>query len=316
MMTRPLVSLVTVFWNGADDVARFLDAIAVARTRLPFGIEVVAVDNASTDGTADALAARDPSVVLIRNARNVGFAPACNQALEAARGRFLLLLNPDCEADADAIAGMVRYLARHRRVGAVGCALLHGDGLPQNSWHHDPSWWSYWGSHSLLSPALLRVTKRLHRALGRNGHPRRVDWLMGACLMVPRAVYERIGGLDAAYFMYSEDADWCRRIRDAGFAVVHLPRWSMVHHHGTSARRRPEFAFRRLYRSMLMYANKHLGVAGARALRAAILADMALRRPIYTLTGNAARLESVRLVMRAYRSNRPTLIVEPDAEPC
>lgn len=133
MSARPLLTVVTVFWNGAEDAVRFFAAIHEASERLPFRVETIAVDNASSDGTADLIAQRFPWVRLIRNAENVGFAPACNQGLEVARGRLLLLLNPDCEADAEALAGMCRYLLAHPRAGAAGCALLHGDGLPQNS---------------------------------------------------------------------------------------------------------------------------------------------------------------------------------------
>lgn len=307
MTQRPLLSIVTVFWNGAADAERFFRAIEEASARLPFGIETIAVDNASGDGTADLVADRFPWVRLIRNTENVGFAPACNQGLEVAAGRFFLLLNPDCEADAAALAGMARHLMRHPRTGAVGCTLLHGDGLPQNSWHDEPSWRGYWAGHSLASPLLLAITKRLHGLLGRDCRPRRVDWLMGACMMVPRTVWQEVGGLDPAYFMYSEDADWCRRIRDAGYAVLHLPRWSLVHHHGTSARRRPEFTFRRLYRSLLMYGRKHHGSAGLAALRGAVIADMMLRLPIYALQGDGARLESARLVIRMFAANDPAL---------
>ncbi|MBI5153881.1 glycosyltransferase family 2 protein, partial [Candidatus Poribacteria bacterium] len=115
------------------------------------------------------------------------------------------------------------------------------------------------------------------------------------------------------YFMYSEDADLCRRIRNAGYDVYHLPRWQVLHRHGTSARRRPEFAFRRLYRSMLIYTRKHLPGWSGRALRAAVLLDMALRLPVYLLNGNGERLSSLRRVLAMYSANDPTLF--PDEAP-
>lgn len=305
MARRPVLSIVTVFWNGLEDVDGFFGSIAEAKRRLPFPVETIAIDNASTDGTPEAIESRHDWVRLVRNGENLGFAPACNQGIDIARGDYVLLLNPDCEAGAEALAGMVRFLRRHPQAGAVGCALLHADGLPQHSWHHEPSWWSYWGTHSMFSPAVVRLGKLIYPLGSRDSRPFRVDWLMGACLMVPRRVIEEIGGLDPDYFMYSEDADWCRRIWEAGFEVVHLPRLSVIHHQGTSARRRPEFTFRRLYRSLLMYARKHLtGFAGT-ALRGAVLADLALRIPIYTLHGNRDRLESLRQVFSMYWNNNP-----------
>lgn len=299
-----LLSIVTVFWNGREDVARFFGAIENARAGLDFPIEVIAIDNASADDTADEIERLGHEwTTLVRNARNEGFALGCNQGLERARGDYLLLLNPDCEANAQALSEMRRFLDRNARCGAVGCALLHDDGLPQNSYHHEPSWWSYWGTHSLVSPLALRLRKALYRMVRVRRRPHRVGWLMGACLMMPRAVYERVGGLDPEYFMYSEDADWCRRVRDAGLEVVHLPRVSVLHRHGTSARRRPEFAFRRLYRSLLLYVNKHLPGPRGVLLRAAVVVDMLLRLPVHALSGNTRRLESVRLVLKAYVRN-------------
>ena len=302
---RPLVSVLTVFWNGADEIDRFFRAIDRCRARLPFELEMIAVDNASEDGTADLITERFPWARLIRNDENVGFAPACNQALEASRGRMALLLNPDCEADPEAVAGMARFLKSRKSVGAVGCLLLHGDGLPQDSFHREPGAWSYWGTHALVSPPLLKLRKLGHRFFGASTRPRKVAWLMGAAMMVRRDVFRRVGGMDPEYFMYSEDADWCRRIREAGFSVVHLPQFQITHHHGTSARRRPEFTFRRLYRSLLMYSCKHHQGWRHLSLRGAVLLDMVLRVPIYALTGNFQRLKSAGLVMGMYAQGNP-----------
>lgn len=307
---KPLLSVVVVFWNGADDVGPFFRALDRAAKELPFGVEIVAVDNASSDGTADTIARRFPHATLIRNGANEGFAAACNQGLAAARGAYLLLLNPDCEATADALKAMVRLLKRRPDVGAVGCTLLHEDGLPQHSWHREPSALTYWGTHSLLSPLCLRARKALFGDRTRT-RPFAVDWLMGACVMVPRSAYERVGGMEASWFMYCEDTDWCRRIRDAGLRVVHDPRHAIVHRHGTSARRLPEFAFRRLYRSLLLYTNKHHGAVGRAALRWAVIADLLARKPVYRLTGNADRLKSVDAVTRMYLRNDPRLVDDP-----
>ncbi len=304
--SRPRLSIVTVFWNSADDLEPFFGAIERAAAALPFSIEIVAIDNASSDGTPDLVANRASSVPvrLIRNDGNAGFAAACNQGLEQARGEFLLLLNPDCEAGAEALAGMVRLLERHPRIGVAGCRLLHEDGLPQHSWHAEPSALSYWATHSLVSPLCLRVRKLLHR-YERRPRPFHTGWLMGACMMTRRDAYRDVGGLDPEYFMYSEDMDWCRRMRDAGLHVVHDPRVSLVHRHGTSAWRLPEFAFRRLYRSLLMYTKKHHGPLRNISLRAAVVLDMCLRLPVYVATGNARRIESVRAVVGIFLSNRP-----------
>jgi GT2 family glycosyltransferase len=239
-------------------------------------------------------------VRLIRNSENRLFAPACNQGLEAARGEFLLLLNPDCEARATVLGAMVDFLRANPRTGALGVALVGTDGKPQLSAYTEPGWLTYWTSHSLLSGPFsrrkLRAAARL--AKGQRQASRRVDWIIGACLMVPRGVYQAVGALDPEYGMYSEDVDWCRRIRKAGRPVVQIPTMTMVHHQGSSSRRRPEFAFRRLYRSMLRYTLKHHGAIESRLLRASVLLDMALRVPIHACQLDRARLRSVLWVMR------------------
>lgn len=312
-MTRraPELSVVTVFWNGADDVPAYLRALESARAALPFAVELVAVDNASSDGTADLVEELAPWARVVRNPVNEGFAGGCNSGLAAAGGRFVLLLNPDCEATGPALESMVRFLRRHRRAGAVGCTLVHADGLPQYSYHSEPSWLNYWRTHSLVSGLCLAATKWAHRAgVARASRPLAVDWLMGACLMTRREVVEQVGALDAGYFMYSEDADWCRRMRDAGWRVVYLPGVGMVHHQGSTSRRRPEFTFRRLYRSMLLYVGKHRPGVPALAFRAAVVLDLALRIPIYRIHGDSERLESVRRVIAMMRANDPDLFPE------
>ncbi len=279
------LSVVTVTWNSGDKIAPYLESLARARAAAAFPIEVIVVDNASSDGTADLIARQAPWVVLVRSGDNLGFAEGCNLGVARATGDLILLLNPDCEANASALAAMVEWLRDNPRTGAVGCLLLRADGLPQRSAHAEPSPLSFLFSNSMLSP-LLEWPEKAAAARGRRDTaPRPCDWLMGSCIMTRREVWEAVGGLDPAYFMYCEDADWCRRVRIAGWTIVHLPGAVMVHRHQESARRAPEFTFRRLYRSLVLYARKHMSEPQRRRFLAAMRLDLRLRIPAYHVQG-------------------------------
>jgi len=314
------LSTITVAWNSGETLRPFLRALERARAEAPFPIEVIIVDNASADGTADRIASEAPWVRLIRNDANLGFAEACNQGLAAAGSEMLLLLNPDCIANARALEGMVKFLEGHERVGATGCLLMHDDGLPQRSAHDEPSPRAFLFSNSLVSPMLEIPGKLRHRVLPPSRKPRRCAWLMGSALMVRRGVFEKVGGLEASYFMYCEDTDWCRRIREAGWQVVHLPGVAMTHSHKGSARRAAEFTFRRLFRSLLLYANRHMTPRERDRYCRALVLDLKLRQPLYRLLGllrpgrqgdYAARIESCRRLIKIVESRNPDLFEDP-----
>lgn len=319
---RPHLSIVSVAWNHADEIGEFLSATAAAIAQAGLRAEIIIVDNASRDGTADLIEQRFPGVLLIRNARNRGFAEGSNQGLAAATGRHLLLLNPDARPNGPALRALVRFLDRHPSVGAVGCALLHHDRMPQQSAFPRLSPCSYILNHSMIYPLFEEARKRLWRLGLRRRRPYRTGWLQGSCLAVPRRVYTDLGGLDPSYFIYCEDADWCERIRVAGHAVVHLPNIAMSHRQKGSVRRAPEFCFRRVYRSLLHFANLHRRGIEHAAFRAVMTADMAARLPAYALLAAlrpsrraalAERRASVRLLLRVLRNGDPDFL--PDAPP-
>ncbi len=318
--TEPFLSVVTVTWNSGDKISPYLESLGGALAACNFPIEVIIVDNASGDGTPDKVAREAPWVVLLRNSSNAGFAEGCNLGMSRARGRYLLLLNPDCEANPGALASMVDWLRDNPRTGAVGCMLLRSDGRPQRSAHSDPSAWSFVFSNSMLSPLLEWPSKLAAKFAGAARRPRRCDWLMGSCIMTRREVWERIGGLDAEYFMYCEDADWCRRVREAGFEVVHLPAVSMIHRHQESARRAPEFTFRRLFRSLVLYSKKRMKARERDSFLRMVELDLHLRIPAYTLQAAlqperaqalAERIGSCRRLIDICRARDPDLFDDP-----
>jgi GT2 family glycosyltransferase/tRNA A-37 threonylcarbamoyl transferase component Bud32 len=216
------VSVLIVNFNGGDVTPACLDS-------LPKGVETIVVDNGSKDGSADAIAAKFPGVVLIRNAANRGFAAAVNQAMEVARGRYFLLLNNDARLAADTLQVLVEWMDAHPDVGMAAPQLLHEDGRKQHSFDNIPSL-----ATAFLNKSLLRIFFPSKYPSKRQDftEPRDVASVIGACMMVRREAVERIGPLDEAYFLFLEETDWCLRCTRAGYRVVFLPQAKVVHLQG------------------------------------------------------------------------------------
>ncbi|MCC7494658.1 MAG: glycosyltransferase family 2 protein [Fimbriimonadaceae bacterium] len=221
-MNRPAVTAILVTWQSAASITALLDRLATAA--LP--VEVIVVDNGSTDGTADLVAARG-DVTLLRGT-NVGFAAGVNRAAALANGRYLLLLNPDADLDPAVLQALVAALEANPTWAAVAPNLGPGDdGLPLNArpWPH-------------LTRRLRDDAAAHGQALGEGpgGRAVRVHWLTGACLLLRRtAWYGDVGPLDGGYFLYWEDADWCLRAARAGWLLAVLPDQVAGHQGGASA---------------------------------------------------------------------------------
>jgi hypothetical protein len=222
-----------------------------------YNSEVIVIDNASTDGSVDILRARFPHVNLIQNQTNLGFAAANNQGIRQSTRKYMLLLNPDTEVKPGAIDALFDFMEAHPKAGACGARLLNPDGSLQYSCSPAPT----------LGREFLRL---LHLpGMRSDGYyemadwdletPRRVDTLMGACLMVRRATLDQVGLLDEDYFMYSEEVDLCKRIRDGGWEIYWVPQAQVIHYGGQSTQQVAEQMFIELYKSKLLYFRKHHG---------------------------------------------------------
>jgi GT2 family glycosyltransferase len=227
----------------------------------PLSLEVIVVDNSATARASGVLEGW-PEVRLIEAGGNVGFARACNLGMGAARGRQLLLLNPDTVAHPGAVATLSRHLDASPEAGAVAARLLNPEGTLQYSCRRFPRPLSiFFGRYSLLTrlfPGNAVSSDYLYLDWD-HAQVRPVDWASGACLMVRRDVFERVGGLDEGYFLFVEDMDWCRRIRDAGHEVVYVPQAEVTHRIGASRGPVPAWVTWERHRSMLRYIRKHFG---------------------------------------------------------
>jgi N-acetylglucosaminyl-diphospho-decaprenol L-rhamnosyltransferase len=264
-VTAPLdVSIVIVSWNTRALVLDCLASLASAVGGLTF--EVVLIDNASADDTVAEVRRLYPSVVIVENRENRGFAAANNQGIGCSHGRYTLLLNSDTVAEPRSIETLVRFADSEPRSGAVGGMLLEGDGRFQASFQKAPSILRECLSASGLGPRLWF-----------HGYPsygpaqsrarRQVDVIPGACMLLRREALDDVGLLDESYFMYSEETDLCRRLHVRRWEVWYVPEARITHLGGQSTRQMRTAMVLALYRSKVRYMAIHHGALHALALR-------------------------------------------------
>lgn len=283
-MNRPDVSIVIVSWNTRTYLARCLAAIP--RGAGDLALERIVVDNGSTDGTQAMLAEEFPNVRVVQSQENLGFGRANNVAARASRGRALLLLNSDCELLPGALPTMVGALDQDASLGGVLCRLLNPDGTLQPSVHRSfPSPWSLVGELVFLSSLCYAVYRTpalhawlLYRTIRAHQRAYDVAWGGAACMLVRRDVFEAVGGFDERYFMFCEDMDLCKRIRDAGYRLRYLPGASAIHHWGRSTAQRPADMLREAYRSRVYYFAKHFPGWGGSVARTLTAIELRIRR--------------------------------------
>ncbi|NLE43915.1 MAG: glycosyltransferase family 2 protein [Chloroflexi bacterium] len=264
------LSVVIVSWNVCELLRRCLQSVLAA----PIRLEVIVVDNASSDGTTAMVATEYPEIQLVVNSRNVGFPAANNQGIALASGRTVLLLNPDTEIVGDALATLVAYADAHADVGLVGPQLLNPDGSVQPSRRRFPTLATAFFESTWLQQWAPRSVVRDYYVLDRSDDVTQdVDWVFGAAMLVKREVLDQVGVLDEGYFMYSEELDWCRRIRTAGWRVVYLPAARVVHHGGKSSEQVVAERHIHFQTSKVRYFRIYHGAIASEAIRLFLLAS-------------------------------------------
>ena len=261
-MKRPkmeTLSVVIVNWNAGQALHDCLASLFASQ--FVGALEVLLVDNASTDGSQTRAARKYPGIKILQNAENRGFAGGANQALERVVGKLILLLNPDAMLHPGTIPLLVDFMREHPDAAIVGPKLLNPDGTLQGSARRDPSpWTGLFGRDAPLTRLFPNnpVSRRELPGLSHAGDaPLEVDWVSGACLLVRRAAYEQVGDLDERFFLFWEDADWCRRFRAAGWKVYYLPTAVGTHQVGVSRVQRPLRSAIDFHRSAYRFYRKH-----------------------------------------------------------
>jgi len=258
-LSPPELSVVIVNFNTRQLLRQCLESLRSAAGGIR--TQVVVVDNASSDRSAEMVAECFPEVRLLRNPWNHGYARANNQGSRECGGQYLLLLNSDTVVKPDALQHMTDYLHHHPEVGVVGARLFYGDGRIQGSAKAFPTPLNiFFGRKSLLSKLFPNnpYTRRYLPCLsGDLREPVEVDYVSGAALMVRRALIDRVGPMDEGYFIYWEDADWCYRVRQHGWKVVYLPQAHIVHMEGMSSTRESARLIVEFHKSLYRFFRLH-----------------------------------------------------------
>ncbi|MCB4804504.1 GT2 family glycosyltransferase [Methylobacterium brachiatum] len=274
MTDRAALDVVIVNWNGGALLRACLASLASVREAA--SVQVIVVDNASQDGSADALPALPRPLRLIRNAENRGFGRACDQGAAAGDAPAILFLNPDTQVAPDALLVALDALMADPRTGIVGARLVDPDGRTARSCARAPTGLGLLG-RALALDRLGLVRPHFLREWD-HADDRAVGQVMGAFLMIRRDLFAALDGFDPRFFVYWEDADLCTRARAAGFSVRHVA-GAVAHHVGQGTTRQARA--RRLFyflRSQILYAGKHHGPAAALALTmASFCAQVPLR---------------------------------------
>jgi len=258
-LVRPFLSVIIVTYNSQDFIGECLESVERAIEKAKgwdwLKVEIIVVDNASTDGTVEIVRQFD-RVQLICNAQNLGFAAGVNRGVKVAQGDWLLLLNPDCVIDENAILALAEFIQNcSDEVAVVGLQLLNADGTLQPSGRRFPKVWEF-----IL--ALLGFSRWMETRWfkGRDfTKVQEVDEVSGAALAISRKAFEQVGGMDEGFFLFFEELDLCRRVKAKGLKVVYLPNAKVKHLWGASVKRVPEIARKAQQQSAIRYFRKHHG---------------------------------------------------------
>ncbi len=241
---KPALSIIIVSFNTKDFLYRCLES-------LDFNDEIIVVDNDSTDGSVQAINSfKSKNLKIIVNKNNLGFAKAVNQGLKQAKGDYLLLLNSDIIVKPGSINKLIEFAEKHSEAGVVSGKLLNSDN-------------SFQGSCFYL-PTFLRITREfwfnglstLNKYVPLGDKSVEVEAVSGAVFLIPKKVLSKVGFFDERFFIYFEDLDYCRRVRQRGFKIYYLPGAEFIHGHGASGKKIPQQTQKWLSQSSKIYHGK------------------------------------------------------------
>ncbi|MGZ5027089.1 MAG: glycosyltransferase family 2 protein [Methylobacter sp.] len=251
-----LISAIIVNYNAGELLRNCVDSLL----KCPQEIEIILVDNASTDGSLDALQGLS-GVQVIKNPVNVGFAAACNIGARVACAPYLLFLNPDCCFEPGTLLNLLQAMHADQRIGMVGGLLTNSDGTEQAGGRRavPTPWRSFVRAFGLVRfsecwPRLF-FDFYLHKQ-PLPDHPIEVEAISGACMMVKREAMQDVGEWDEGYFLHCEDLDWCMRFRQKGWKILFVPSAQIVHALGVCSRGRPVFVEWHKHKGMIRFYQK------------------------------------------------------------
>lgn len=259
-MVNRKISVIIVNYNAGTELLRCVQSLGGSEGE----IEIIVVDNDSEDNSLDVLKKNcgDGEAIIIENKENLGFAVACNQGALSSTGDFLLYLNPDCTIKEKTIPILIENLIRDKKAGMVGGLILNPDGTEQRGCRRDipTPWKSLVNSFGLRSLAKINQKFFADFRLDREPLPEAaisVEAISGACMMVTREAYEKVGPMDEEYFLHCEDLDWCMQFRNKGYDILFVPQAVLIHRQGTCSRSRPVFVEWNKHKGMQRFYKKH-----------------------------------------------------------
>ncbi len=293
------VSVLIVNWNARDCLRACLASLQTQNA----SCEIIVFDNASTDGSVQALRAEFPNVRFIASEKNLGFAAGNNRAAQNAHGRYLLLLNPDTTVPPHTLEKMVEYADAHPEIGALGPQLRNADGSVQRS-----CWRGFPGLGMALTDALylwkvpwLPLSQQSEYRAEELRAPRVVDHLLGACMLIRHAAWVQVGALDENYFLFLEETDWCFRAQRAGWQIYFFPDAHVIHFGQQSMRQAPSKNIPQFYSSYLRFYRAQHGekAVGAFVLKGVIALACLIRIGMWRERARRARDAAARELARA-----------------
>ncbi len=276
-MSATNLSVIIVNYNAGHYLGDCLRSLFDQTSDGP--LEVIIVDNASTDGSIAPVRATYPQVKIVANNSNAGFAAASNQGINQASGNFILLLNPDTQVFPGTIKKTMAFLKQTPEAGIVGCRLLDETREPYSSYRTFPTAWDYLFD-SLFLTKLFPGSRLFGRFYLTNKifiKPTEVDVVQGAFFLLKRELLDDIGLLDERFFLYAEDRDYCFRAKAAGWKVFVYPDAEAMHIGGASARHHAPEMFIQQIKSTLLFHRKYDSNRSAKRIKAILLLGVVLR---------------------------------------
>lgn len=259
----PVLSIIIVTWNGKRYALECLESLHAYPMEVP--IEIIVVDNASTDGTPETIRNRFPDVHLVKNQANLGFAKANNIGVALSRGNYVCLINSDVVVFPGCLDRMLALMQTNHDIGILGPKMVCSDGSIGLSVMQLPTVWNTFCAavalHSIFSNSKLFAGFSVRSDAIRT--VKDVQVVTGWFWMVSRTAVKQVGGLDERFFMFGEDIDWCHRFRKAGWRVVFCGEAEALHYGGASSADAPARFYVEMRRANLQYFHKHHGTLGA-----------------------------------------------------
>ncbi len=300
--TGDKISIIIVTMNSASFISACLQSLRDQRA--PFPVEIIVVDNASTDATMELVRSSFPGVRCIGLPKNNGFNAGNNAGIRASEGNVILLLNPDTVVHEQVLESLLRALKSGDDIAGAGPQILNGDGSLQRTGVAFPSLWNTCCEILFLDKTFprSRIFGRHRRLYEDPGSSFTVDYLQGSCLMLKKDRLGAAGMLDEGYFMYFDEADLCRRLRDRGWRIVYDPSSKITHFGGGGTTFYDNVRLTHFYQSYLRYLTLHEHLMRRTAFRFLLIVRAVVRLPVFLLGAIASRSRTHEYIerMKAY----------------